>query len=69
MCLPISAGGPWSVPPPCGLMDVISPSLPDRRVPMFFMTFHFQEERSPVEFFKVPELTSLQEVPEADQTD
>ena len=33
----------WSVPPPCGLRNVISPSLP--------------EGRGPVEFSKVPELT------------
>jgi hypothetical protein len=28
-------------------------------MPMFFMTFHFQEGRGPVEFSKDPELTSL----------
>jgi hypothetical protein len=58
MCLPLPTGGQWSVPPPCGLSKVTSPSLAEGGVPMFFMTFHFQEGRGPEEFSKVPELTS-----------
>ena len=51
--------GWWSVPPPCGLRNVIrAPPLQRGGLSIFFMTSLFQEGRSPVEFSKVSELTS-----------
>jgi hypothetical protein len=52
---PLLKGGGWLVLPPCGLRNVISPSLLEG---CLCSTFHFQEERGPVEFSKVPEVTS-----------
>ena len=48
---------------PCSLRNVVSLSLPEGRVPVYSMTFLFQEGRGLVEFSKGPELTSSLRAP------
>ena len=57
MCLPLPAGGRWSVPPPCGLRNVISPSLPEGRGAYVLYDHLFPGGKgSGIKFLEMPKL-------------
>ena len=48
----------WSIPPPCGLRNAISPSLLEGSSAYVFYDLLLTGGEDPVEFSKVPKLTS-----------